>query len=460
MTERDRFVVMRGNSIYIPKAKGRCMLLADSNIVKHVMREYAVSVFASAKGSRFVCFDIDNGGIDAVNELRGAIEQTGVDRSNIHISFSGKKGYHVEIFFDDVVEHAYLIRFCNTAMNAMKIDTSKIECRPTIKSAIKLPLSVHHATGRTCWFLDQGSLLEIESYDYIHGIRPMNAECFCNLVDGLEQEPIENSKPVGLTLQRGELVEELSVAIDDLPALTVPGSRHNHTLNLAVLLRSRGIPADACIDILLHWISKQDRALYSSSEHEIFSDTQSIVKWAYNGLPDTYTKSSDQVSVAKGDMQRVMTHRSKTERKIFFLLLFNRCYKRPLRQEDIAAMLGVSCTIVRRVIARMVASNELITDAGANRLTRSGHICKQRNRYNVLRQELTGEQKACWKTDLYFHSFPLPESPEAFLAAYHGTIHAMFQAVNLKKHLSAQEYSEYLGYVSSLHGCPTQSDIE
>lgn len=447
VTERSRYVIMRKESIFIPKDKERYIRLTNKNLTKHVMQGYAVSVFGTESGSRFLCFDVDAGGLAAVKALCRAIYSAGIDWNDIHISDSGNKGYHVELFFDDIVAHVRLLRFYRAIMGAMSIDTSRIECRPTRNTSIKLPLSVHQKTGRMCWYLDRESMEPIESFAYVFGIRPMDAKLFAAIADTVECELPEVNDQIENAFLEYQNGEGVAISNVHLPDLQEPGTRHNLTVKLAVALRYRGVPMDACAEILLHWIAKQDHGLYHSSSREVFIDTHRIVRWTYQKAYVKVMNSADEVSISRADMLRAMTQGNKTMRRMYFLLLLNRSYWKPLSQDDIAILLGVSTTLVERYIKRMTAAGELIKDPGEVKRTRAGYLVKKRMRYDIDRRKLTAWQEANWPTDLYFHSFPLPETPEAFTEAYHGAIHAMFGTLDLQRRMSPMEYKDYLCYM-------------
>lgn len=60
-------------------------------------------MFAGKWGSRFMCFDVDNGERETVFRILNKLEATGIPRHMIHVSYSGGKGYHVELFCKEIV---------------------------------------------------------------------------------------------------------------------------------------------------------------------------------------------------------------------------------------------------------------------------------------------------------------------------------------------------------------------
>lgn len=452
VSNRDRFVLKTKASTYIPKMKGRNMFLADSNIVKHLLREYALSVYGHSEGSRFICFDVDDGGHDAVKALHLAIEAAGIDRADIHTSFSGKKGYHVELFFDDIVPQLSLLRFFRSVVSSMQIDTSKIEFRPSENTSIKLPLSMHPDTGRICWYLDQNSLQEIESYDYVHHIQPMDATGFIELANSLDDQLPDSSEAIDALFVEYQKSECLAISSTQLPPLEQVGTRHCMTVRLAVALRKQGIPMDACGEILLGWLKAQDSRLIESSSHAAFKDTWQVVKWVYNVAQVFVVNGDSQAAVSKTDMQRAMAHHAKSTRKLFFLLTFNRMYRSALRQTDMAAMLGLSIQTTQSIIQQLMKNEDVIQQHGGFKHSRKGKLCKQRSRYDIVRKPIEKAHDALWQTDLHYHAFTLPQTPDEFLAAYHGTIHAMFTATDLQRNMVPSEYAEYLRYLATRTG--------
>jgi len=172
---RTHYVVSRpGQRFYVPKRNGAFCPLTDMTLLKHLQHEYAVGIYAGDDGSRFICFDVDDGNADTVRRVIAELEALGLPHDRIYVSFSGRKGYHVEVFFDAVVETGRLRNLYRHVVVRGGLDPKKVEFRPTSKLAIKLPLSVHGETGKICWFVDQATLKPIEDAAYIAGIEPVH----------------------------------------------------------------------------------------------------------------------------------------------------------------------------------------------------------------------------------------------------------------------------------------------
>ena len=104
---RGRYIEARNNngrpSIYIPHRGHEVKRLDNEALINHMRRRVAVGVFAGTKSSKFITFDIDLPDPEIVRKVMAGIEAVGFRHEDIHVSSSGGKGYHVEIFFSDLM---------------------------------------------------------------------------------------------------------------------------------------------------------------------------------------------------------------------------------------------------------------------------------------------------------------------------------------------------------------------
>lgn len=450
VTNRDRFVMTRKQSIFVPKRDGIPMRLCRSNLENHILQAYAVSVYSAKEGSRFVCFDIDAGGLDTVRRVVAAIRSTGISGSDIYVSSSGGKGHHVELFFDTVVPLDSFAIFYEHVMDVAQCHSAPIELRPSDKLAIKLPLSTNPKTGCMCWFLDPNSLREIESYDCIFGINPMSGAAFIELVKALPSASTSIMSERSGAVCRLPLCGENGDIGGNLPMLCHPGTRHDMMVRIAVALCYQGMSMEACAETLLDWIDQQDRRYYASSIKEVHADAWAIAKWVYQKAVITPDRQKHIVSVSPNDMRRVLGQPTRTLRKLYFFLLFSKRYSVALSQGKIARLIGSSPRNVYQNIKLLVSTGEILDLKTAAHRTNAGYFCKDASRYVVLHKPVHPELTAFWPSEVSHRSFSLPETPESFLQAYCGTVHAMFPGVDMKTHMTGSEYREYLLWAQSL----------
>ena len=81
--------------------------LKDSIILEHLRQKKTIGIFSGSIITSFICFDVDINDENyckwAVYKLVDSLQNLGISGKYIHISLSGSKGYHVEIFFDKPV---------------------------------------------------------------------------------------------------------------------------------------------------------------------------------------------------------------------------------------------------------------------------------------------------------------------------------------------------------------------
>ena len=121
----------------------------DGDIMNHLDGKYCVCVFAGEHATKFLTFDVDLADAVVIHKLIDALADLGIPREYVYVSFSGRKGYHVDIFFKDFIYNNTAERLYWAAIEHSQLDPRKVEFRPTPRQAIKLPLGVHQATHRS-----------------------------------------------------------------------------------------------------------------------------------------------------------------------------------------------------------------------------------------------------------------------------------------------------------------------
>ena len=153
---RKRYVLSKPDGpMFVPKNREDVpCVLTDRVLFNHLRRKYAIAIFAGPRASRFICFDVDDGSADTVRAIIHGLTALGFPKDRIHVSLSGGKGYHVEMFFDRLVYTNRLFTLYSMVIRQAHLDPRKVEFRPLPGNAIKLPLSIHGKTGNVCWFVD------------------------------------------------------------------------------------------------------------------------------------------------------------------------------------------------------------------------------------------------------------------------------------------------------------------
>ena len=432
---RKRYVIMDKGSIFIPKVKtdGKVSTLPLSNrtICGHLNKNFSICVFAGEKSSKFICFDVDDGGIPVVKKILEAIEEIGIGNEYVHVSYSGGKGYHVEIFFDGLVYTDCLKSFYDMVCIKASLDVKKVEFRPTFKQSIKLPLSVHYKTGNECLFLNKETWTPMYGMEYLLTIKQFSSAEFNEIAYAL---PLKGTIPNFEEVQSMECKLLTSDGVCRLegngyPMLTRVGECNSTMLAIAVHNRYRGLEREEAEKELTRWFESQDQSFITDPLNEMYSKIAGMVKWVYD---DRFKLKNDKpVFVTKRDMDYCLKAAEKSERKILFLtLLFQKKYTRlKMSYEKIAEYIGNPRITVARAVERLQKNGVIYVSKGKTALTDGGYKAESNNyRLNGYAQS---DEGAIFKVEKI--------TPENFLSIYHQCVVLSVGESDAKKHFTKKE---------------------
>lgn len=425
---RQKYVLcLPSGRIIMPKYKnGNNSWLSDGVLRQHLLHAYAVGVFASGRGSRFLCFDVDDGNCETVRTVQTQLSEAGIDRDWIYVSTSGGKGFHVEIFFDRPVCTAHLRWLYERVIAEGHLDPRKVEFRPTTGLAIKLPLSIHAITGNICWYADRDTLEPIVDMRYILRIRQIAA---CELEKLIPLEQSEMS-----------LGEDEKALEQNAPGLQAEGMRHIQMRSIAVYLRQNGADANRIRKALVAWYEEQDAALIRSSRDEVERDINELVEWVFSdGFRLNYRPDPRNVKLYAADMRRVLDMTSRSTRRIFFLLMV-RCYagQPELSLDEIAEATGISRKTVIKMVGRLKERQCIGWKPGVRHKLPDGRFVCEKNRYRIPRK--LNAQPA------YHIEVDATIMMERFDDCYHEALRRLLPRSEILSKLSDEEISAYDSY--------------
>lgn len=365
--------------IFVPKDKnGNPALLKQSALVGHLNHRFAVCVYAGGHSSKFMCFDVDSGGVNAVHKIIDALADLGIPRDRVYVSRSGGKGYHVEMFFSELVYTDRLQILYDEVIRRTGLNPQKVEFRPTSKQSIKLPLSVHRKSGNVCWFCEvtmTGGLLTIMDPEYLMKIQRLPADDVRAIIDRLAAMDVEREP-------RPQSWEGYSLFAD----LTDYGQRHEILLKGAVHERYLGSDSATARQHLLAWWNRQDKTLSATCEEEVEKDIDGIVGWVYSDkFHQREVTPPNSITFDAGDMRLILSQPTKTRRKLMFLTI--RGSKRYscmcATQEQLAEVCGVGKIAICNAFKEMAADGWVKIIKQRTKKTSSGNMVARPNKYVV-----------------------------------------------------------------------------
>lgn len=331
--------------------------LNDSLLRKHLKQELTLGVFSGATWNKFLCFDVDckQNSKEVTQRLVGTLqEQYGFDKEQILVSFSGSKGYHVELFFDKAIPVKELQLFYRLVINDLGADRTEIEFRNTYSQAVKLPLSLNWKTKSKCYLVDTDTLEPVPD-EHIFNIKKVDTELFKQeLHDYWDDKPIKlvpRQKAFTLEANLAEDFEAVlaNVSIDlkvDYQArivemleknrLLYPSSRHNSTILLATFLKEQGHDKEdsqSLIYSLLINTFGEKRHFFSEDTTIalIESETARLVSIVYEKDYKLGGKSSKPVRIYKEDVLYILQPKKIHLRQLLFSML---CHSRKHSSKD------------------------------------------------------------------------------------------------------------------------------
>ena len=367
MNETDlKSLVSQFNNLYITFRKEfleqfktgyttRKYTFTDYHMEQHLLLKRTFGIRLGEQGHTvFMTFDVD-----VENDLKRAesitvdIVQTlhdyyAIEYDDIHVDFSGKKGYHVTLFFDRAIQDFKLLPFYREVLERVGVTDTEVEFRCSSAYGMKLPLGVNQQTGAFMCFctvdVEAGRITKLnksKSYEYFLNIKQINLNEFRDLIlDDFEED---TSKKV-TTLSKAQAIEyesifsELNVngktakdleneakEIITLNRLKYPSSRHKTTLLLATFFRSQGYEADETtgfINSILLNTYENYRTLISAdtSKEFMLKEVIRLVNLAYlKGYQ--FNNSDKEIRIYKSEVETILSLNKSQHKTLAFSLL-------------------------------------------------------------------------------------------------------------------------------------------
>lgn len=271
------------------------------NILAHLKGQYTVGVFPSRNNtSNFLVFDVDAydsmlDAQDVVSKIKHFLKYY-FPSEQIHVVFSGRKGYHITLYFAGFVEVSLLNRLFNIVLDEIGIERYQnlnVEMRPEPTTSetgrgIKLPLGFNFNNPDTsnnfCYFSDADFNMIENQIEYFLNIRKTFVSNlhdiisdYGNCVDIKDYRGAYKGKATEIqkivsneTLTPKEIISNLSI---------IPGNRHHLSFVLALKLKHQSFPPEKVFQILYDWSIKElHNGTVKSTPMEIENDLNKIIE--------------------------------------------------------------------------------------------------------------------------------------------------------------------------------------
>lgn len=306
----------------------------DSMLSTHLKGDLTYGVFSGGYFSKFITFDVDcdNDAMSRWITLRLVYvlnEEYGIDRRDIHVSLSGGKGYHVDLFFDEQIKVEELRKFYQSVVISVgELPEGKIEFRPTWSQGVKLPLGIHQKTGNRCWYVDNETLELIESYEYILDIEPMPAEVITDANIDLTEEQKEEFERIAtstdITVNAIDFSQALKNAakIIETGRLTQSGTRHKTTYTLALFGNTQGWEREETVEVIMDVLLNTPREYFSagSTPEYWLKEARRLVDYVFDN--DLTIKGTDKdITIYKSEILAVLNAGTFRQKQLAYAML-------------------------------------------------------------------------------------------------------------------------------------------
>ncbi|MGE5371935.1 MAG: TOTE conflict system archaeo-eukaryotic primase domain-containing protein [Solirubrobacterales bacterium] len=301
-------------------------------IGQHLSGSRTISVFpAHDDFSTFMVFDVDENKTEDVLTIIDALEYF-VPRNQIYVFYSGRKGYHVYLFFNGVVTLGKIARCGKTVLSLAGLSERRIEILPRPgQQAVKLPLGGNRVTNQFCSMLDNEDLSCLpnpyHSFLAIQRVSPLvldaikETEISVMVEMDKWQEPVsvvEIDKPTKQPVPIKRYEHILKYGLDE------PGTRHDECFKLALYLKDvEGLSKQEAAGILERWtIEQYENGLVGGGLKSALYDLEQILKSVFD--TDKYHLGSfkrERISFSKDELELVKSFKSEHHRLVFMALM-------------------------------------------------------------------------------------------------------------------------------------------
>lgn len=357
ITTRYRYVKYISNSSPVTmdsKKQENTMSLNDSILKRHLVGLDLIAIYFPMHFTKLIAFDIDLKDFNIVKELVRVLKEHGVKDKNMLASFSGGKGYHVDVFLDEVIHKEIAKKFVDIIISELNLSAEqkiKIESRGTGAQAYKLPLGFkdfkfchvyddnlkdENDTLNSREIIDVLNSREKISVDVIKKIAeiPIATKSLLNEDEIVEFEEIEQEINA-LEIYQNTLEKRIEKVEKILfEGLSEVGNRNNITFEVALYLKDikNMCLADAKKYIInwiqTRWTSKARAEYINNKEDQAFLNTvESAYKDRYRFI------GAQSIAITIQDVKEILSIEVKNElankalrRLYYILLLHSRAY--------------------------------------------------------------------------------------------------------------------------------------
>ncbi|WP_156289885.1 helix-turn-helix domain-containing protein [Oceanobacillus salinisoli] len=343
ITERKKYIIQIEDGSYTWKDKN----FIDEMLDLHLERKRTYGIFCGEELTKFISFDVDIPSKEVVQSIYLVLNQIGISSEFIHTSWSGSKGYHVDVYFSDTLGYPKMVKLYDYVASKLlqkypDLEEKKIECRPSPTQGLKLPLGVNrnnkNVNSNICWYVNiHDDFKPIETLDYILDIKPIDVNQIRSIIKRLptiksksssENNPVAK-KDISKNAKHNRQVRTSDTlnSLENLfkNGLRSKGTRHKSLIKLAIWLNTRNHRRESCEGILRDWMKNQKKEYYDTPLEICFKEISRIVEGVYSkNIVLGGGKSKTQIVVSRNDLLTIHQYPKKFHKTINALFIHSK----------------------------------------------------------------------------------------------------------------------------------------
>lgn len=337
---RSKYLIQFPNGKYVTLTyapNNKVTKFNDSMITSHLEGKFTYGMFSGSYFSKFITFDVDCED-EALSrwitlKLAYVLEtEYRISREDIHVSYSGSKGYHVDLFFIKQIKVEDLKAFHRSVLISVgSIPQGQIEFRPTWFQGVKLPLGIHQKTGNRCWFVDNETLeplLDDDSFEYFLRIEPIPSELVASSVMDLTDEQIKEFEYVAASTDITVNAVDMSQALQNAARiikdgrLTQSGTRHRTTYMLALFGNTQGWEREETVQIIMDILLATPREYFSKGSTPEYwqKEAERLVNYVFDN-DKTIIGSDKDLIIYKSEILAVLNVGTFRQKQLAYAML-------------------------------------------------------------------------------------------------------------------------------------------
>ncbi|MED4003614.1 TOTE conflict system archaeo-eukaryotic primase domain-containing protein [Priestia aryabhattai] len=340
VTNRYKFAIMNKHGQYttvqdrqVGKGEKKALPLNDSDIKRHLQQKHTLAVLPLRDKTKFITFDIDRQDLNILEDIHNALTRF-VSPSSLLITSSGNKGYHIDLFLEELILNSHAEQFYKLILSETGYREHEVEGYGFGNKPVKIPFGVHFKTGKYCYPTNQyGNDNSQNGLGYDQLLR-INKEPLQKIYDAIEMNPIPKYLTDSESIEADEMLTNyqstFTHTIDKKEAnaqrllqegFKEPGKRNESTVIIATYLKHKGFDENESIEKIIKWNHTKNQGLYKD-EKEMVSNTRSVVKTVFK-KNYRVSETVKNPSLSGPELKEILTVKKAHLRLLYFILFMH-----------------------------------------------------------------------------------------------------------------------------------------